>query len=336
MFTRRHILAAAAAIGLLASAAIPTAAFAHEDLKVVASFSILGDMVREVAGDDVALTTLVGPDGDAHVYEPTPADVKAVAGADIVFVNGLDFEGWMPRLLEAAGFKGKMIVVSDGITPREWDGDEDGHDHAHGAAEPAEAGHDHAHAHESGDAHGHDHGDGKFDPHAWQNLGNGIVYVGNIARALAEGDPDHAAQYQTAGDAYAATLKSLDDRIRTEIAAIPEARRKVVTSHDAFGYFGAAYGIEFIAPQGVSTEAEASAGDVAAIIEQIRAEKIPAVFVENITDPRLIEQIARETDAVVGGELYSDALSGPDGPAPTYVKMFEFNAAALAKALAGS
>ncbi len=327
MSTRRHFLAAAAAIGLLASAAMPTVAFAHEDLKVVASFSILGDMVREVAGDGVALTTLVGPDGDAHVYEPTPADVKAVAGADIVFVNGLDFEGWMPRLLEAAGFKGEMVVVSDGITPREWDGEDD---HAHGAAE---AGHDHAH--KSGEAHGHDHG-GEFDPHAWQNLGNGIVYVGNIARALAAADPDHAGQYQAAGDAYAATLKSLDGRIRTEIAAIPEARRKVVTSHDAFGYFGAAYGIEFIAPQGVSTEAEASAGDVAAIIEQIRAEKIPAVFVENITDPRLVEQIARETGAVVGGELYSDALSGPDGAAPNYVKMFEFNADALTKALAGS
>ena len=330
MFTRRHVLAAAAAIGLITSAAMPTVAFAHEDLKVVASFSILGDMVREVAGDDVALTTLVGPDGDAHVYEPTPADVKAVAGADIVFVNGLDFEGWMPRLLEAAGFKGKMVVVSDGITPREWDGEAEGHDHAHGAAE---AGHDHAH--ESGDADAHDH-DGKFDPHAWQNLGNGIVYVGNIARALGEADPDHAADYKAAGEAYAATLKSLDGRVRSEIAAIPEARRKVVTSHDAFGYFGAAYGIDFISPQGVSTEAEASAGDVAAIIEQIRAEKIPAVFVENITDPRLVEQIARETGAVVGGELYSDALSGPDGPAPTYVKMFEFNAAALTKALAGS
>lgn len=330
MLIRRHFLAAAATLGLLAATA--PAAFAHEDLKVVASFSILGDMVREVAGDDVALTTLVGPDGDAHVYEPTPADVQAVAAADIVFVNGLDFEGWMPRLLEAAGFKGKMVVVSDGITPREWDGEEE--DHAHG-----EAGHDHSHeAAEAGHAHehaeGHDHGE--FDPHAWQDLRNGVVYVGNVARALAEADPDHAADYRKAGEAYAATLTSLDARIRAEIAAIPEARRKVVTSHDAFGYFGAAYGIIFIAPQGVSTEAEASAGDVAAIIEQIRAEKIPAVFVENITDPRLVEQIARETGAVVGGELYSDALSGPDGPAPTYVEMFEFNAAALTKALAGS
>ena len=332
MLIRRHILAAAATLGLLA-ATVPNAASAHEDLKVVASFSILGDMVREVAGDDAVITTLVGPDGDAHVYEPTPADVQAVAAADLVFVNGLDFEGWMPRLLEAAGFKGRMVVVSDGITPREWDGEADedhaqgeaGHDHAHQAAE---AGHDHA------EADGHDHG--AFDPHAWQDLRNGVVYVGNIARALAEADPDHAAAYQAAGEAYAATLKSLDERIRAEIGAIPEARRKVVTSHDAFGYFGAAYGIAFIAPQGVSTEAEASAGDVAAIIEQIRAEKIPAVFVENITDPRLVEQIARETGAVVGGELYSDALSGPDGPAPTYVEMFEFNAAALTKALAGS
>ena len=333
MLIRRHLLAAAATLGLFAATG-SGAAFAHEDLKVVASFSILGDMVREVAGDGVALTTLVGPDGDAHVYEPTPGDVQAVAAADIVFVNGLAFEGWMPRLLEAAGFKGRMVVVSDGITPREWDGEADeGH---------AEAGHGHGHAHGTtgaghdadGESEGHDHG--AFDPHAWQDLRNGVVYVGNIARALAEADPDHAARYKAAGEAYAATLASLDGRIRAEIGAVPEARRKVVTSHDAFGYFGAAYGITFIAPQGVSTEAEASAGDVAQIIEQIRAEQIPAVFVENITDPRLVEQIARETGAVVGGELYSDALSGPDGPASNYVQMFEFNAAALTKALAGS
>jgi len=324
MLIRRHILALGLAGALGAAGLMPAAA--HDHLKVVASFSILGDMVREVGGDAVDLTVLVGPDGDAHVYEPTPADAKAVGEADVLIVNGLDFEGWMPRLLDASGFKGKMIVASDGITPREWEGEEEeGHDHA---AEEA-AGHKH-----EGEEHAHEHG--AFDPHAWQSLANGVVYVNNITAALAAADPDHADAFKTAGAAYAAELATLDGKVKADFAAIPQASRKVVTSHDAFGYFGAAYGVEFIAPQGVSTEAEASAGEVAKIIEQIRAEHIRAVFVENITDPRLVDQIARETGAKVGGELYSDALSKADGPAPTYVKMFEWNAAALTAAMSGS
>ena len=325
MLIRRHVLALGLA-GALGAAGLGPAA-AHDHLKVVASFSILGDMVHEVGGDAIDLTVLVGPDGDAHVYEPTPADAKAVGEADVLIVNGLDFEGWMPRLLDASGFKGRMVVASDGITPREWDGEEEeGHDHAAGHKHEGEE-----HAHE-GEAHEH----GAFDPHAWQSLANGVVYVNNITAALAAADPDHADAFKTAGAAYAAELAALDGKVKADFAAIPQASRKVVTSHDAFGYFGAAYGVEFIAPQGVSTEAEASAGEVAKIIEQIRAEHIHAVFVENITDPRLVDQIARETGAKVGGELYSDALSKADGPAPTYVKMFESNTAKLIGAMSGS
>lgn len=342
---RRHLLAVTIAAGLAATAAPAFATEDHQPVKVVASFSILGDMVHEIAGDAVDLTVLVGPDGDAHVYEPTPADAKALGEADLLIVNGLDFEAFMPRLVEASGFKGTTIIASTGVAPRAW---EDGHEAEGHAAEPAaDDAHDHdAHDHDAhaDDAHGegeqhadHDgHAHGAFDPHAWQDLANGEAYVRTIVAGLSKRDPEHAATYEKNGAAYAARLAALDTTLKATFAAIPAERRKVVTSHDAFGYFGRAYGIEFIAPQGLSTEAEASAGDVARIIEQIRDQHITAVFVENITDPRLVDQIARETGAKVGAALYSDALSKADGPAPTYVKMFESNAGALAAAMSGS
>ena len=315
MITRRALLAAPA-LALVLS----TAAYADPALKAVASFSILGDFVEEVGGGRVAVTTLVGPDGDAHVYQPTPADARAVAGADIIFVNGLHFEGWLDRLTEAAGAKAPVIVATNGITPREFaEGAEEhaegeAHDHDHKKEEHAEAGHDHA---------GHDHG--PSDPHAWQSVPNARIYVANIAKALSAADPAGAETYAANAAAYTAKLDALDAEVRAAIAAIPESRRVIVTSHDAFGYFGQTYGMTFEAPQGTSTESEASAADVAALITQIKAEKVPAVFIENITDPRLLEQIASETGAKIGGTLYSDALSGPDGPAATYIDMMENN-----------
>jgi len=314
---RRSLLLAAAL------ALTPLSLHAAEKPKVVASFSILGDMVREVAGDEVELTVLVGPNGDAHSYEPTPQDAKALGAADVLVMNGFGFEAFMPRLVSASGFAGRTITATDGVTPRAFEGEEEEH-------EAAEAEHDHDH--EEAEA-GHHHHHGVNDPHAWQNLGNGVIYVRNIVAGLSAADPDHAADYKAKGDAYIAKIEVLDQRLKTSFAAIPEARRRIVTSHDAFGYFGDAYGVTFIAPQGVSTEAEASAADVAAIIRQIREENIQAVFVENITDPRLIEQIARETGIQSGGELYSDALSDASGPAATYLAMFENNAAALLGAL---
>lgn len=335
MLNRRTLLGAAAGVALYALS--PLGAVAAEPLRVVASFSILGDMVQEIGKDHVAVTTLVGPDGDAHVYEPTPADAASIAAADLLVVNGLDFETWLPRLVAASGFNGAEVVATAGITPRAFeDHDEDDHDEA---ADGHDDDHDHDevaaddHDHEEG---GHDHHHRSNDPHAWQSLANGVIYARNIATALAKADPDNAAAYEANAAAYIASLEALDAEVKAAFAAIPAERRKVVTSHDAFGYFGAAYGIEFIAPTGISTEAEASAADVARIIDQIKAEHIMAVFVENIANTKLIDQIASETDATVGGELYSDALSGPDGPAPTYVKMFEWNADQLTKALGTS
>ncbi len=290
-------LAAALLLGLTANA------HAADKVRAVASFSILGDMVKEVGGDRVDVVTLVGPDGDAHVYEPTPADAKNLASAKILFVSGLGFEGWMERLEKSSGFDGRTVVASIGVAPRTMMEDEDG------KAEEI------------------------TDPHAWQSLANGKLYVANIRDGLIAADPEGKAVYEANAAKYLDAIAKEDTLVRETLAKLPEARRKIITTHDAFGYFGAAYGLEVIAPEGVSTESEASAKDVARIIRQIKAEHIPAVFVENISDRRLLDQIARETGARIGGTLYTDALSPADGPAPTYLDMFHHNLEALSQAL---
>ena len=315
MPSRRTLLTSAAALIALSLAA-PAAAQSDAPIPVVATFSILGDMVERIGGEHVDVTTLVGPDGDAHVYQPTPAAARSVNEAAILVVNGLEFEGWLERLVEASGFDGARVVATDGIEPIAY---EDDHDHHHG--------HDHDH-------HGHDHHHhGAFDPHAWQSLGNAVTYVDNITAALTQAAPENADTFQQNRAAYVAEIEALDAEIRAVLAGLPEARRTIVTSHDAFQYFGRDYGLTFLAPQGLSTESEASAQDVARLIERIRADGISAVFVENITDSRLLEQIANETGATIGGTLYPGALSGPEGPAPTYLDMMRHNATTLAQAL---
>jgi len=297
MLNRRSIL-----LGLAAGVALPLPAFAQEKLPVVASFSILGDFVREIGGERVSVTQLVGPDGDAHVYSPTPADAKTVAGAKLVVVNGLKFEGWLTRLVKSSGTKATVATASTGITPLKMADD-------------------------------HGHGHGGEDPHAWQSVANAKLYVGNVRDALIAADPAGKVAYEANAAAYLAKLGALEAEIKATVARIPADRRKAITSHDAFGYFAKAYGIEFIAPQGVSTEAEASAKDVGRIIRQIKAQKVPAVFLENITNPRLAEQIARESGAKIGGRLYSDALSAESGPARTYIAMMKHNISQIEKAL---
>lgn len=326
---RRALLALA---GVCLSAVLGTAQ-AADPLKVVASFSILGDIVREVGGADISLTTLVGPDGDAHGYEPTPGDAKKLADARVLVVNGLDFETWLPKLTKASGFAGQTVTASRGVAPRKFAGhdDGDGHDHDHDHDHKHEDKHDHDH--DDDHKHGHHHHHGDADPHAWQSLANGVIYARNVADGLAAADPAHAQAYRQRADTYIAKLQALDASVRKSFDAIGADRRKVVTSHDAFGYFGDAYGVTFIPAMGVSTDAEPSAREVAAIIEQVRRDKVPAVFVENISSPKLVEQIARETGAKVGGTLYSDALSKPGQPGATYLEMFEWNARQLAAAL---
>lgn len=297
MLNRRSVL-----LGLAAGVALPLPAIAQEKLPVVASFSILGDFVREIGGERVAVSTLVGPDGDAHVYSPTPADAKTVAGAKLVVVNGLKFEGWLTRLVKSSGTKATVATATAGITPLKMADD-------------------------------HGHGHGGEDPHAWQSVANARLYVGNVRDALVAADPAGKAIYEANAAAYLTKLDALETEIKAAVARIPADRRKAITSHDAFGYFVKAYGIAFIAPQGVSTEAEASAKDVARIIRQIKAEKVPAVFLENITNPRLAEQIAKESGAKIGGRLYSDALSAENGPAGTYIAMMKHNISQIEKAL---
>jgi zinc/manganese transport system substrate-binding protein len=275
-------------------------------------------MVKTVGGDRVQVITLVGPDGDAHVFEPTPADAKAIGDAKVVFINGLGLEqGWMPRLIEASNYKGPVVVTSKGIKTLRMN-------------EEGESGKERASAHEHEKPHMVD------DPHAWQNLANGKIYVENIVAGLSAADPAGAERYRANGQSYITEIDKLDVEVRTKLAAIPQARRKVVTTHDAFQYFGKAYGVELLAPEGVSTEAEASAEDVAKLIRQIRKDRITAVFFENMSDNRLLTQISKETGARIGGTVYSDALSAADGPAPTYLAMFRHNLEEFTRALTGS
>ncbi|MGH6858802.1 MAG: zinc ABC transporter substrate-binding protein AztC [Phyllobacterium sp.] len=305
---------------LLLSAAAGSTASA-ESLKVVASFSIIADLAGNVGGDKISLTTLVGPDGDAHVYEPKPSDAAAVAEADVVLVNGLHFEGFLPRLVEASATKAPIVELTKGITPLK--SAEEDHDHA--------AGEDRKH--DGGQA-GHDHG--AYDPHAFQSIGNARIYVRNIAEAFCAADAANCDGYKANAADYTKKLDATEADVKAAIASIPEAKRLVITSHDAFGYFQHEYGLKFLAPEGISTDSEASAADIVALIKQIKEDKASAIFVENITNPRLIEQIASETKLQVGGTLFSDALSKPEDGAGTYIDMMHHNIETFKKAILGS
>lgn len=294
-----------------------------EPLKVVASFSIIGDFARNVGGDRVEVTTLVGPDGDAHVYEPRPADAVAMAGADVVLVNGLHFEGFLERLVETSGAKAQIVELTKGVERLKMQEEEHGHEaegEAHDAAAEAEEGHDH----------------GDTDPHAFQSIANAKIYVNNIADAFCATDAEGCDAYKANAEAYTQKLAAAEDEVKAAVASIPEDKRIIITSHDAFGYFEHEYGLIFLAPEGVSTEAEASAADVAALIRQVREDKASAIFVESITNARLAEQIATETGLRIGGTLYSDALSAADGPAPTYIELMRYNITTIKGAILGS
>jgi zinc/manganese transport system substrate-binding protein len=285
-----------AALGMLAATLMTVIPLhAQEKINVVASFSILGDFAKNVGGDRIDVTTLVGANSDVHVYTPAPADAKKIADAKLVIINGLGLEGWLPRLVQSSGSKAAIVVATNGIAPRKLGSD--------------------------------------ADPHAWQSVVNAKIYVANIRDALIAADQASGPAYRANADAYLTELDALDREVRDAVAQIPEARRKVISTHDAFGYFAAAYGIAFIAPQGVSTESEPSARDIAVIITQIRAAKIPAVFLENISDPRLMRRISAETGARIGGTLVSDSLTAENGAAPTYIDMVRHNIKALTSAL---
>jgi zinc/manganese transport system substrate-binding protein len=285
-----------------------------DKLNVVASFSILRDWVANVGGDRVAVSSLVGPGADAHVYAPTPRDAKIVGAARLIVVNGLGFEGWIDRLVQASATRAPVIVASAGVVPLPppYPPPHAGEGRVGGRFGNAAAG---------------------IDPHAWQSVRNAEIYVSNIRDGLMQADPQGRVTYGANAAAYIQKLARLDADIRRAVATIPPARRKAITTHDAFGYFAADYGIAFVAAQGVSTETEASARDIARIIRAIREQNIPALFFENAVDPRLVRRIAAETGARIGGTLFSDALTAPPGPAATYVDMMRHNIREIADAL---
>ncbi len=323
-------LAAALSVITFASTALPAAA---EPIKVVASFSIIGDFAKNVGGDRIALTTIVGANGDAHVYEPKPADAAVVANADVVLVNGLHFEGFLQRLVEASATKATVVELTRGVET--LSSAEEEHDHeAH--ADEVDTGEAHDHGSGETDEAGHAHDHGAVDPHAFQSIANAKIYVANIAEAFCAADAEGCDAYRANAEAYTGRLDGLEAEVKDAVAAIPVEKRTIITSHDAFGYFEHAYGLTFLAPEGVSTEAEASAADVAKLITQIRGDKASAIFVENVTNQRLIEQIANETGLKIGGTLYSDALSDADGPAATYIDMMRNNIGAIKGAILGS
>jgi zinc/manganese transport system substrate-binding protein len=306
MFSRRVVT-----LALAVAIALPMAsARAQEKLPVVASFSILGDFVSQVGGDRVAVTVLVGPNGDAHVYQPKPGDARALSDARLIVVNGHDFESWMPRLLRSSGAKALVVEATRGI-------------------EMLEA--DEAHAHDHGGGHAHDHG--ATDPHAWADIENAKLYVRTIAEALTQVDPAGGAVYAENAARYVAQLDAVAAEAEAAFAAVPPGERRIITSHDAFAYFAKAYDLTILSPSGVNTDAEPTPAAIARLIRQVKDKKVRAVFVENIADRRIVDQIAGETGAKVGGTLYSDALSAADGPAATYIAMVRHNVATIADAL---
>lgn len=280
---------------IAAAAAVATPAYAAQPLEAVATFSIVADMTRQIGGAGVTVKSLVPTDGDAHVYQPRPSDLRALKNARLVVMNGLGLEGWMARLLPAAGTNATVVTTSAGVTPRTMKGE--------------------------------------ADPHAWQDPANGMIYANNIADGLAKADPTRSDLYRARAQNYIAEIRQTGDWIEQQLAGVPKEKRKILTSHDAFFYFGARYGIEFHGIEGIDTETEPSAAQIAALVKLIRAEGIKAVFVENMTSPRLAQMIARETGAVLGPVVYSDALSPATGPAATYLQMFRHNTKLFAKAM---
>lgn len=298
---------------LCAQPAAQAGAAAAAAPQIVASFSILADICRELAPPGVQVTALVGPDADAHAFEPSAADGRRLAQAGLVVVNGLGFEGWITRLVQVSGYRGPLVAAAD--------------EAAAAPAKRAAAGHDHGDARHAGHAHG------ALDPHIWQDLGLMRPAVTRIAEAMAQRWPQQAGLIRQRRDDYLRRMAQLDAQVRDWLARVPAGQRRVITSHDAFARFGAAYGVEFLAPQGWTTHSEPSAAAVGRLIRQIRQQQIKALFVENISDARLIQRIAQESGAKVGGTLYSDALSAPGGPADTYLRLFEHNARSIARAL---
>jgi zinc/manganese transport system substrate-binding protein len=303
-FERRRALRAAAIAASIALALSSAKSRAADKIDVVATFSVIADMMTQIAQDRVRLTTIVGPDGDSELYRATMADAKAVAEAKIVFMNGIndEFEPWLEPLLKQVKFAGAKVVVSRG-------------------AKTLAASEENAPSGKPMPA--------ALDQHAWLDPKNGIIYVKNIAEALAKQDPANAAFYHARAAAYTDELKALDAWAKTEIAAIPAAKRRIISSHDSLEYLAKAYNITLISVNGWTNNSEPSAAELARLTQQIKKERVRALFLDSITDPRVMQRIGQEAGISIGDTLYGDALSKPGGVADTYVKMIRHDIGAL-------
>jgi zinc/manganese transport system substrate-binding protein len=297
----RPFLVLASVAALLVGAAGTQAA---DKPRVVATFSVIGDMVRNVAGDRVELTTIVGPGGDTELYQPTAADAGAVARAQVLFMNGLNdqFEPWLEPLLKKADFKGTKVVVSRGakILTAEDEHTSDGREKA-----------------------------AAIDQHAWLDTRNGTVYVKNIAEALARADAANAASYREAAARYTKEIEAAGEWARAEMKTVPAAKRRVISSHDSLQYLAKEFAITLISIHGWTNDTEPSAAQLAALARQIKQERVRALFLDNMTDPRATERVAQETGVTIAGTIYGDALSKPGGEADSYIKMLRHNIAVL-------
>ena len=322
---------------------LSTAALATEKVKVITSFSVLGDIVQEIGGDKIALTTLVTENGDTHAFKPSPKDVRGVSKADLIVINGLGFEGWLPRLIEASHFDGMQVIASNGIKALDGHDEHKDHDADHDEYKDHDADHDGHKDHDADHDEHKDHDEAKdhdehkdhdgIDPHAWHSIRSIQIYAANIRKGLTKVDPKNSTYYTANFNAYLLKLKALDNDIQMMFDTVPVIQRKVIVPHNAFAYFARDYGIGFHALQGTSTDSEASAADIAAVIDQIRDNNIKAIFIENVTDNRLIKQISEDTKVTVAGKLYSDALSGKNEQASTYLQMMEYNATTIYNAI---
>ncbi len=266
--------------------------------KVVVTASMIADMVENVAGDLVDLTCIVPIGSDPHLYEPTPKDARIVAEADILFKNGLTFEGWLNELIENAGSKAVVVTVTEGVKPIE------------------------SLVYQNA-----------TDPHAWMDAENAMIYVDNITKTLVEFDPDNASIYQQKQDQYRKQIRAIDEYIKTQISYIPEEKRILITSHDAFQYYGRKYGLKLESVMGTSTDADVQTADIVRLNEVIRTSKIPAVFIESTINPKILEQLARDNKIRVGGKLYADSIGDKDSPAPSYIAMLRHNTDIIVSAL---
>jgi len=330
------VLTVALLVAALASASTPVRAQDTKSVKVVATFSILADWVQNVGGENIELTTIVPAGGNAHTFDPSPEQVASIADADLIFEIGIGFESWLDDMYDASGSTAERVVVSEGVVLAAGEDSYEGEDHAPESASPEAD----AHADE-GDEHaneGVEHGHGENDPHIWGNVTNAMSAVDVINTHLNEVDPDNAADYDANTAAYVTELEELDAYVQEATGSIPDDMRKLVTTHDTFGYYANAYDFVVVgtALNSLSTEGgDPPASEIAALVSEIQEQDVPAIFAENVSNNDLMQTIADEAGVTLAPPLYTDALGEPGSEGDTYIAMMTYNTDTIVTALGG-